>query len=586
MSYQNNMTKTEQIAMLEMRLRESDRKLMESNSKLRVFEKKYENEEKSNENEEKSEEVLTQRNIIPYEDAKLKRLKRNIQSCKNEILNNHEDGTSIIHQNQDECSKSIVSELRNREIINVMLLALTQSGKTGTMCALIKNYIEDNIIPIENIYIITGLSSIDWIEQTKERMPRSIQDRIFHRGNLNRGFINDIKDKKNVLIIIDEIQVAAKKNQSLHIVFQHAGFYDKQNLLKNDIKIVEFTATPDGTIYDLMDWGENAFKIQMNPGEHYTGCFDMLNDNKVKQYKDLCCYDKKTGEIDDKILKENINNLIDDVNSFDSPMYHIIRTPTGFKSELVIENFKNYYNNELEYHMYDQSINMNLNDILVRRPEVHTFIFIKEKLRCAKTLTKTFLGIVYERFTSTIDDAVIIQGLIGRMTGYDYNGQSICYTNKISIEKYKILWESNFEDKSVKWKSKTTKIKEDGLISKGTYNMLSKHEHSISNKSNNIEPNIVKFNTFEEVREYFKNVLKNKDKFKNTRGPNKKSIEKKKRDGFYTNQIRGNNKVMSFSEIEIESKAGLNNKSKFRLHTCYENVNDPSTLQFWLIYYD
>ena len=353
-----------------------------------------------------------------------------------------------------------------------MLLALTQSGKTGTMCALIKNYIEDNIIPIENIYIITGLSSIDWIEQTKERMPRYIQDRIFHRGNLNRGFINDIKDKKNVLIIIDEIQVAAKKNQSLHIVFQHAGFYDKQNLLKNDIKIIEFTATPDGTIYDLMDWGENAFKIQMNPGEHYTSCFDMLNDNKVKQYKDLCCYDKKTGEIDDNILKENINHLIDDINSFDSPMYHIIRTPTGFKSELVIQNFRDYYNNELEYHMYDQSINMNLNDILVRRPEVHTFIFIKEKLRCAKTLTKTFLGIVYERFTSTIDDAVIIQGLIGRMTGYDYNGQSICYTNKDSIEKYKILWESNFEDKSVKWKSKTTKIKEDGLISKGTYNVL------------------------------------------------------------------------------------------------------------------
>jgi len=38
-----------------------------------------------------------------------------------------------------------------------MVVALTQSGKTGTMVGLIKNFLSDtkNIIPIENIYIIT-----------------------------------------------------------------------------------------------------------------------------------------------------------------------------------------------------------------------------------------------------------------------------------------------------------------------------------------------------------------------------------------------------------------------------------------------
>jgi len=51
-----------------------------------------------------------------------------------------------------------------------MIVALTQSGKTGTMSGLIKIYLNDttNLIPIKNIYIITGLSSREWVEQTNK----------------------------------------------------------------------------------------------------------------------------------------------------------------------------------------------------------------------------------------------------------------------------------------------------------------------------------------------------------------------------------------------------------------------------------
>lgn len=99
-----------------------------------------------------------------------------------------------------------------------MIAALTQSGKTGAMCALVKNYLNDttNKIPIENIYIITGLSSREWVEQTSIRMPESVQPRVFHRDHLTKKFLLDIMNKKNVLIIMDEVQIAAKENQTLH----------------------------------------------------------------------------------------------------------------------------------------------------------------------------------------------------------------------------------------------------------------------------------------------------------------------------------------------------------------------------------
>jgi hypothetical protein len=500
-----------------------------------------------------------------------------------EIANKKLTGDSIIYDNQEKCSLAILSNLHNKKIINIMIVALTQSGKTGTMSALIKNYLNDttNLIPIENIYIITGLSSCDWVGQTTNRMPKSIQERVFHRDNLTNKFVDDIKNKKNVLIIIDEIQIAAKENQTLYKVFSEAGFYNKHNLLKNDIKIIEFTATPDGTIYDLMNWGENAFKIKMEPGQGYTSCFDLLNQKRVLQYKDLCGYDKKTGEVNYELVYNNILELKTIINNYEKPLYHIIRTPNGDMADIVVDNLKKYINEDISYYSYDKKSDIeDINKILMIEPEQHTYIFIKEKLRCAKTLYKEYLGVIYERYTKSPDDAVIIQGLIGRGTGYDDNGKSIYFTNIPSIEKYKKLWESNFEDKSIKWKSKTTKRKHDLLHSTGTYNnplLIDGMSVSSEESGEGHEPVIKKFTNFDEVKKYTKEDLGKK------RSPNNPS-KNMNEDGFYENYIRGKRSVMTTSDVYNDRKWGIK-KQSYRLHPCYENKDDRTTLQFWIIHY-
>lgn len=450
-----------------------------------------------------------------------------------------------------------------------MVIALTQSGKTGTMSGLIKNYLNDttNLIPIENIYIITGLSSRDWVEQTKNRMPKSIQERVLHRDNLTNIFVDDIKSKQNVLIIIDEIQIAAKENQTLFKAFNDAGFYNKQNLLKNDIKIIEFTATPDGTIYDLMNWGENALKIKMEPGQGYTSCFDLKNQKRVLQYKDLCGYDKRTGGVNDELVAVNILELI--------------RTPNGYMADVVVDNFKK--NDDIQYYSYDEESDIkDINKILMIEPKQHTYIFIKEKLRCAKTLCKKYLGVIYERYTKFPDDAVVLQGLIGRGTGYDDNGKSIYFTNIPSIEKYEKLWKSNFEDKSIKWKSKTTKRKNNLLDSTGTYNnpsLIDGMSVSTEESDEEQEPIIKKFGTQEEITQYYNNELKSR---LGGRGPTKR---KPNNDGYYTATIKKITKVWTCLELSNPSvyKGAANNKYWF--YPCYENKDDRTTLQFWIIHF-
>lgn len=485
-------------------------------------------------------------------------------------------GKSVIFENQEIIASNVVTMLKNRKIINIMVVSKTQSGKTGSMCATIKRYLEDtsNLIPIDNIYIITGLSSCEWKDQTTERMPESLHTRVYHRCELPKTFVDEIKDKKNILIIMDEIQVAAKKGQTIAKTFEKAGLLNKSTLYEKDIKIIEFTATPDGTIYDLMKWNDASSKILAEVGDGYISSYDLFKMGRVKQYKDLCGYSKDTNNVDESVF-ENIQEIKMDVDHYNIPLYHIIRTKTGYLQDITIHNFKQIFNmDSYDFKTYDGESDIeDINKTLLIKPAKHTLIFIKEMLRCAKTLEKSNIGILYDRYNSTPDDTTIIQGLIGRDTGYDNNCMSICYTNISSIERYEELWKSKFEDKTIPWKSNTTKYRRGITLAKETFNKLNDSDE-VSHTSYDKEPIIKKFKTQEEAKEYFKETFE-------SRGPNKR---KPNVDGFYEATIRSEKRVYSCEDVYNERKYGLT-YNNYRYCPCYEDLNELSTLQWWIIHY-
>lgn len=508
---------------------------------------------------------------------------------KQNILNELEilklTGKSVIFENQKIIGAKVVAMFKNRKIINIMVVSKTQSGKTGSMCATIKQYLEDmsNLIPIENIYIITGLSSCEWKEQTKERMPESIQARVFHRCELPNTFVDEIKNKQNILIIMDEIQVAAKKGQTIYKTFKNAGLLNKSKLYENDVKILEYTATPDGTIYDLMKWNDASDKLLADVGDGYISSFDLLKMGRIKQCKDLCGYDKETREINEEVF-ENIQEIKVDIDKYYRSLYHIIRTKNGLEQDITIQNFKKIFNIDCyAFIKYDgESEIEDINKTLLIKPEKHTIIFIKEMLRCSKTLKKENYGILYERYSKIPDDTTTIQGLAGRDSGYDNNGISICYTHINSIENYEKLWNSNFEDKTIKWNSKTTKYTNGILSGKHTFNDPNDYDgfSVASDDSDSVkEPVIKKFKTQDEAKEYYNTELKSKLK---GRGPNK---IKPNENEYYEANIRGIKKVYSCEEIYKERRCNIENGAGYGFRPCYEDINDKSTLQWWFIHY-
>ena len=210
-----------------------------------------------------------------------------------------------------------------------------------------------------------------------------------------------------------------------------------------------------------------------------------------------------------------------------------------------------------------------------KKPDKHTYIFIKEKLRCAKTLNKKYLGILYERFTDKPDDAVIIQSLLGRCTGYNYNGKTICFTNLESVDKYEELWISKFGNKNVRWISKTTKMKNKSLVSKGTYNGQgldggNEEENKLETKN---------FRTFDEAKKYIRDTIKG------ARGPSK-TPGRVNSEGFHESCIRDCWKVRLIEDIENDgwglTKSGT---KKYRLHIGYLDIEDITTKWYVVLHY-
>ena len=161
--------------------------------------------------------MSSERELINYTALELEIMRLKKENVLNEINMLNLANRCVTYPNQGTIANQVVEAFKHRNTINIMVLAETQSGKTGSMCATIKRYLEDyeNMLSIANICIITGYSSVEWKEQTKHRLPDCLANRVFHRSDLIEMFTYEILQKSNVLIIMDGIQIVSMKEQSI-----------------------------------------------------------------------------------------------------------------------------------------------------------------------------------------------------------------------------------------------------------------------------------------------------------------------------------------------------------------------------------
>ena len=354
--------------------------------------------------------------------------------------------------NQEQFGKDIATAFLNPNIFSILAVALTQSGKTGSMLSVIQQLATIPLLKPDHVFLITGLSSVEWMEQTKARFPKHLRNCIFHRNQLHT-FVQKVKNLRNVLIIIDENQIAFKEHQTIHKSFVEAGLMEIKDLMAKQVRIVHFTATPTNTDQFLANDFSDVVFMKQDPS--YVSAFELFEQGRILEYKDLagCLEENDYSNVSWKkpesfvTVHEDVTSHLEELKSeldrFKTPCYHIIRTFHSYFHDVTILNFmKAFPGSEFISEMELD----NMDELLEKAPLKHTFLFIKEKLRCAKTLTKDHLGILYERLTKKPKMNTILQGLVGRLTGYHTNTDAVVFSNPRLVVEYHRRWMSQFPE--------------------------------------------------------------------------------------------------------------------------------------------
>ena len=161
-----------------------------------------------------------------------------------------------------------------------------------SMLSLIYHSINMYNIPINNVFIISGYSSKLWIQQTKNECLNVFKKIYSIAIPYHNSSENVKKNRQNVLIITDETHIASLNNQALHKAFRLLNLFDIDSIYKNDIKIVNFTATPDGLVPNIRKWKfGNDICIIPTPSS-YRSIFSLYDSGKILQCKELCSHNK------------------------------------------------------------------------------------------------------------------------------------------------------------------------------------------------------------------------------------------------------------------------------------------------------
>jgi len=341
--------------------------------------------------------------------------------------------------NQKNFAKDVFKAFQDLNTTHVLAVAPTQSGKTGSMLALAYEFTHPDAhnmrVDLDNVFVFTPHSSIEWTIQTKARFPESMKHNILHR-NQAKHFVQRLRHLHNVLIIIDESHIANLFGQTLYNIYKQLNLFDIRNLYDKNIKIVHFTATPDNLLQNAHIWRNSLKVIHMKVPTQYVSVQHYYDNNQIFDAQPIL------GNI------QHISQLIHHID-IQNPFFHIIRTPRGQKHFQLIDDFKFAFSSFDFQFISEPSVRNSFTfhnqvyDLLLHKPSVHTFIFIIDKLRCAKSIHIQHIQILYDRFVAKPSKDSILQGLLGRATGY-HN-----HTSHIRIFTFKhILFQSQQLHKS------------------------------------------------------------------------------------------------------------------------------------------
>ena len=366
---------------------------------------------------------------------------------------------TLVYENQRKCALEVLDGIQKGFLFQ-LVLAQTQSGKTGMMVTVAEGCKKD-------VVVMSGLSNIDWKKQTIGRFSEKVP--VYHRNDLK-----NVKKLEHCVVLIDEVQYASGAGMTLDGLLEDCGCKDIETLRQLNVHFVLVSATPNRIYDDLCELSSEWCRhLVMQPGDGYTGLQELLQSGRLREAKDLWVAgavgdDENAGvkRFNEKMISkslEAIEELKDVVTSYKDPKYHIVRTQYAAAGEEVRERFKTVFLDSVDFVVCDSTTGVGVMEKVKVKPARQCVLFIKEQLRCAATLVKTHIGVLYDRVSKL--DNVMVQGLAGRGTGYDVPECLVVFSDVKSIQRYLAVVEEGFESmQGLKCSGEVTMMHREGFV--------------------------------------------------------------------------------------------------------------------------
>jgi len=333
------------------------------------------------------------------------------------------------HPEQKTAASNIFAAFTNKEAVMkyALLSAFCQSGKSGAFHYLIRLMLQMGII--QHAYILCGSAETILRDQAKEDAkkfnPEYYKDN--NTGAIQVYFRQDLAssnlDVVNALIIVDESHLDQGYDQMLAKFLRdcHGGISMDGNpapLKEKNTFFLSVDATPYAEIAALEH--EESYPKYLEtlvPGQGYYGLAQYNFDGRLKETFSIAGQPIRFA----KILKEypkkyallRLTNMGKKSKEDEEKVVEICQK-LGLPVCYYLEGKKNIAITQKE------KMELRLNSSLEEVPEKTTVVIFRGTLRAGKVVPKQHIGFVWEGSANGKTDS-LVQGLPGRMCGYDFN---------------------------------------------------------------------------------------------------------------------------------------------------------------------
>jgi hypothetical protein len=349
-------------------------------------------------------------------------------------------GQSLTYPNQQEAASKISEHFANGKL-GVVLVAQPGVGKTGvaleTAYRMCTHPDDHQCVLAKDVHTHSGMNDTSWKEQYERSMLPSLAKNITHRSKI-KNELEELSKLRNGLVITDECHIASGVRMTQSKVLKEAGLLSVDNLLVKRNKILNISATPEGILADMMQWGDKAALVILQPGALYKGFQVMIDEQRILNAPPL----NTEAEV------ETMLRFFDERYAGSSKRFFPFR---GLSAETIqhIYSVATRLGWTVVRHDSDETIE-NVDAVMRVAPTAHTIILIKDFWRASKRVIRTHVGGSYEKPPMTRNTSATAQGLTARFCDtFAYTGdwlnpdlRPIHYCDLGAIEQY-LEWYNN-----------------------------------------------------------------------------------------------------------------------------------------------